>query len=159
VLVAPGRVVSTSMVVGTTFVTTDTVVFVTVTFFPDCVSVIVTGHVVVYVVRISLVTYLVVVGPGTVVKQFLQSVTVMVEVVRVVMTLVVPFSVVVCVTGQTVVVVYVIIVVVSPAQRGSRAWAKAVEAKAKRAKAAFMMVIYGDAYLVEREAERVLLLD
>ena len=63
-------------------------------------------------------------------SQLAQAVTVIVEVVRVVMMVVFPASVFVVVAGQTVVVVYVVMVVVSGYQRASRALAKAVVAKA-----------------------------
>ena len=56
VLVTGAAVTWTSMVVGTTWVTTDSTVLVTVTSFPEMVSVVVTGHCVVYVVSTSLVT-------------------------------------------------------------------------------------------------------
>lgn len=46
----------TSIVVGTTVVTTDSVEYVTVTTFPDSVFVSVVGHTVVYVEVTSLVT-------------------------------------------------------------------------------------------------------
>jgi len=75
-----------------------------------------------------------------VVSQPWQAVTVIVDVVRVVMILVCPPSVFVDVTGQTVVVVYVVRVVVVCGQRASRTLARAVVAKAKIAKVAFILL-------------------
>jgi hypothetical protein len=83
--------------------------------------------------------YSVVVGPSTVVSQFWQAVTVIVDVVRVVMIWVFPPSVFVVVAGQTVVVVYVVRVVVCD-QRASRTLARAVVAKVKIANVAFILL-------------------
>ena len=58
VLVTGAAVTWTSMVVGITWVTTVSTVWVTVTSCPDIVCVCVTGHCVVYVVVTSLVTLL-----------------------------------------------------------------------------------------------------
>ena len=75
-------------------------------------------------------------------SQLAQAVTVMVEVVRVVTIVVFPVCVIVIVAGQTVVVVYVVRVVVC--HLASRAFAMAVEAKAKIANAA--LILYGIGY-------------
>lgn len=82
--------------------------------------------------------YFVVVGPSTVVSQFWQAVTVIVDVVRVVIIWVCPPSVFVDVAGQTVVVVYVVKVVFG--HRASRILARAVVAKAKIAKVVFILL-------------------
>jgi hypothetical protein len=76
-----------------------------------------------------------------------QAVTVIVDVVRVVMIVVLPSCVFVVVAGQTVVVVYVVIVVVL-GHRASRTLAMAVVAKAKIAKV--VLILYNREYSWER---------